>query len=37
MTHMRSRGGPAADRASEGHANANDVCMFLESRRDDGC
>ena len=35
MSHMRSRGGPAADRASEGHANANDVCMFLESRRDD--
>ena len=35
MAHMRNRGGPAAARANEGRANANDVCMFLENRRDD--
>ena len=33
--HMRQRGAQAAARAADGRANANDVCMFLETRRDD--
>jgi hypothetical protein len=33
--HMRQRGAHAAARAADGRANANDVCMFLETRRDD--
>ena len=35
IAHMKKRGAHAAARALDGRANANDVCMFLESRRDD--